>query len=260
MYKPIPVGPRPKQFREYSDVMHVRQAQAKEVDQFGLDVLECVCDFDLCYGSKKVGDSALQAGSSYQPTAQSVMHLAAEKDDTKAAAGLQALVNEARMQVVNRLVTVMDHLQDAEIVGGYRVTGEGVCCGYAFRWTKKEEVTDTRTIRTATEIRTERDIMTSLFETLRYAELMKATSHPVEDKSVPRPARVQKLIDKTPAFLKPHLRIIAGDEIYRRQETRVIASSSRTDVTTERRSSEERNAYKWDPFLVLFGFYCIASW
>jgi len=188
------------------------------------------------------------------------MHLAAEKDDIKARAGLQAIVDEAGMQVVNRIVTAMDYLQKVEVVGGYRVTGEGVCCGYAYRWKKEDAVTGVRTTRTLNEERTERDITTSLFETLRYCELMNARSHSVEDKSVPRPARVQKLIDKTPAFLKPHFGIIAGDEIYRREETRVIATSNRTEVTTERRLTEERNAFKWDPFLVLFGFYCIASW
>jgi len=243
----LPAVSRDELFQQFPLALRKLETMARQQRDFLREIVSCNTTVQLLINKESIDDRMDQLLPDCGSLACSVKDIAALENDTEVRGGLQEIVTDSAVKVSTQLFAGLSYLSDAEVIGQFAVNGNGVCSFYGYRWMVKEFVSGVQ--RTTTETRT--DITRTLHQRLDYRELRNASFHAIDDPSIPKPARVERLIAKVPTFLKPLVKIVNGQQMFRHFLER--------EVSTERRTVVEKNEYKPDPALVI-GPYCVTVW
>ena len=260
MVPKIAVGTPERMFREFGERIEQLERIGEDNRSFLQAVVECNSEVKLMRGEKK--DLELDIPRC-EPLARSVKHIAAMTYHDQMCDGMNQMLMVATSAAIRALAMGCKYLKEQQLVGEIGYDAVGVCWFFCYRWFLRDDVTARRTTTnttstdttrrswTRTETIRETDITRRLTQELSYRELRNARWHSVLDRSVRRPARVDQLIKRIPRHLMPYLKIVNGDQIFRRDLERLVHSETRTEV--------QHNVVWTDPALVL-GNVCFAAW
>ncbi len=177
-------------------------------------------------------------------------------------------------ELVLATLEMLDRLVSMQMVGLRIWTSDTSCRFHFFRHVVIEEAKETRrtkqqSSRIVTERatpqreintvhRTERDFELTHRHSRQIHEVVLAKNHALPARHVRRPDRVNNLLEAMPAFMRPHGRIITGQEVHRTIIEQDLRKESSTEVE-EKAEIKRIVLYRPDP-AVVFCHYVLTGW